>query len=116
MDRQSLDERQQVFLIKRRFFHAVGIYTAWTLGIFAVVAWGVLYLFKPVLVNPAHILQLMRDKQIDFLSMSEIAVTGAAAVSALFFILVVLSWVLNQSSRREKNYLEIIEQLQKEKK
>ncbi|MFK5894508.1 MAG: hypothetical protein QM504_14910 [Pseudomonadota bacterium] len=107
----SLSEEDKTFLYKRLFFSQITAIAAWGIIISAATAWLLLYWLKPSLVSSAHLLQLLKDKTIDYLQLAELAVTGASAVTALFVLLVFIALMMLSFAKKEMQYLKIINAL-----
>ncbi|MBF0266037.1 MAG: hypothetical protein HQL46_12260 [Gammaproteobacteria bacterium] len=110
----KLTEEQQQFLIKRQFFYSITRFTAWGIMLSSLTAWGILYWLKPNLVDSSHLLNLIAQKQITFIQLAEVAVTGASAISALFFLLIFIAVMLFSAAKKEQQYLEIIHKFKDE--
>jgi len=111
MSVNNLSNEQNQFLIKRQFFYSITRFTAWGIMISSIAAWAILYWLKPTLVDSSHLLNLLAEKQITFLQLAELAVTGASAVSAIFFLFIFIAGMLFSSAKKEQQYIEIIEKL-----
>lgn len=115
-----LSEAQKQFIFKRSMFQKISSYVTWSIGLSSAAAWGLMYWLKPQMVNPQAVLALLKEKSnngIDLTQVTDIsilAVTGATAVSAVFFIIIFLSIIMGACNKKEKQYLVIIEQLEKE--
>ncbi|MCW8931769.1 MAG: hypothetical protein OQL19_16240 [Gammaproteobacteria bacterium] len=115
-----LTETQKQFIFKRSLFQKISGYITWSIGFSTAVAWGLTYFFKPELVNPKTVLALLKaksDSGIDLTQLTDIAVlavTGATAISALFLVIILIAFIMNSWSKKEKQYLDIIEQLEKD--
>ena len=116
-----LTETQKQFIFKRSLFQKISGYVSWSIGFSTAAAWGLMYWFKPELVNPQAVLALLKEKSdsgIDLTQLTDIAVlavTGATAVSALFVIIILLAFIMNAWNKKEKRYLDIIACLEKER-
>lgn len=112
-----LSEAQKQFIFKRSLFQKISGYLTWSIGLSAAVTWGLVYWFKPEMVNPQTVLSLLKDKSnsgVDLTQLTDIAVlavTGATAVSVLFMMLILLAIVMNSWNKKEKQYLQIIASL-----
>jgi len=115
-----LSKTQKQFIFKRTLFQKISGYLTWSIGFSTVVTWGLVYWFKPEMVYPQAVLAMLKDKKdsgIDLTQLTDIAVlavTGATAVSALFLLLIILAFIMNSWNKKEKQYLKIIERLEKE--
>lgn len=107
-----LNNNQKQFLYKRLFFSSINAIAAWGIITSAITAWLLLYWLKPALVSSTHILQLLKDKKIDYLQLAEFAVTGASAVTAIFVLLIIIAMLMLSFGKKEKQYLKIIHSLQ----
>lgn len=107
----QLTQAQQQFLFKRRFYQQIGVLVGWSFAGTAAIAWGLLYWLKPSLVSSSYVLQLIRDKQIEYVQLAELAVTGASAISGIFILIGVLAYVVASNAKKERQYLEIIDNL-----
>ncbi|MCU7799416.1 MAG: hypothetical protein KZQ70_04530 [gamma proteobacterium symbiont of Lucinoma myriamae] len=114
-----LTETQKQFIFKRALFQKISGYIAWSIDFSTVVAWGLMYWLKPQMVSPQAVLALLKEKNDSGLDLSQLtdiavlAVTGATAVSALFVMIILLAFIMNSWSKKEKQYLEIINSLEK---
>jgi len=108
-----LSEQQKQFLFKREIMMTMTHYGAWGIIFSAIAAWGLLYWLKPVLVSSSTILQLLREKSIEFIDLAELAVTGATAITGLFILLLFIALMMISFAKKEKQYFEIIEKLRK---
>ncbi|MDX2505399.1 MAG: hypothetical protein QNL62_13110 [Gammaproteobacteria bacterium] len=115
-----LSETQKQFIFKRSLFQKISGYLIWSIGFSALAAWGLVYWFRPEMVNPQAVLALLKDKSnsgVDLTPLTDIAVlavTGSTAVSALFLMIIILAFVLNSCNKKEKQYLGIIDSLNKD--
>lgn len=115
-----LTEKQKQFIFKRTLFQKISGYVTWSIGLSTAAAWGFIYWFKPELVNPQAVLGLLKEKRdsgMDLTQLTDIAVlavTGATAISALFVLIILIAYIMNSWSKKEKQYLDIIAQLDKE--
>ncbi len=107
----GLKEKHKQFLFKRLFFSQVNTIAAWGVISSAITAWCLLYWLKPTLVSSSLILQLLKDKLINPLQLAEIAVTGASAITALFILLVFIGLMMLSFSKKEKQYLQVIQSM-----
>jgi hypothetical protein len=114
-----LSEAQKQFIFKRSMFQKISGYIAWSVGLSTAAAWGLIFWLKPHLVNPNAVLALLKEKKqagIDLSQVTDIAVlavTGATAVSALFFLMIFISLGMNSWNKKEQKYLKIIAKLNK---
>jgi hypothetical protein len=106
-----LKEKQKQFLFKRLFFSQVNAIAAWGVVCSAITAWSLLYWLKPTLVSSSLILQLLEDKKIDSLQLAELAVTGASAITLIFILLAFIGLMMLSFSKKEKQYLQIIQSM-----
>ncbi len=117
-----LSDAQKQFIFKRTMFQKISGYLAWSIGLSSSIAWGFIFWFKPEMVNPQAVLALLKTKTDNGVNMTQVtdlailAVTGATAISALFFFVLLMSFVLYSSSKKEQEYLSIIEHLEKQQK
>lgn len=115
-----LSEAQKQFIFKRTLFQKISSYITWSIGLSTAAAWGLMYLLKPEMVNPQAVLILIKEKNesgVDFSQISEIAimaVTGATAISVVFLIIIFLAVLMSGWNKKEKQYLDIIANLEKE--
>lgn len=115
-----LTETQKQFIFKRTLFQKISGYIAWSIGFSTAAAWGLIYWFKPELVNPQAVLGILKEKSdsgIDLTQLTDVAVlavTGASAISALFVLIILIAFTMNSWSKKEKQYLDIISQLEKD--
>ncbi len=115
-----LTEKQTQFIFKRTMFQKISAYISWSVGFSTAAAWGVIYWFKPEMVSSQSVLELIKGKNdsgIDLTHITDIAllaVTGATAVSALFVLIILLAIMMNIWGKKEKQYLDIIAQLEKD--
>ncbi len=107
-----LSETQQQFIFKRSLFQRVSGYISWSIGLSALAAWGLIYWLKPVLVSPDALLAQLKAKSLSYQQLAEIAVTGSSAISALFFIIMFVAFMMYFWGKKEKQYLDIIKQLE----
>ena len=105
-----LTEMQRQFIFKRSLFQRVSGYISWSIGLSALAAWGLIYWLKPVLVSPQVLLQQLKANTLSQQELAEIAVTGTAAISALFIFIIFYALSMLLWSKKEKKYLDIIEQ------
>ncbi len=110
----NLSESDKTFLLKRIFYAQTMPVAAWGIILSAFFSWALLWWLKPGLVSPGHVLGLLNQKSIGYLELAETAVTGAAAMSLVFFLIALIGWIFLLASKREKRMLAIIAQLQKE--
>ena len=108
-----LSDAQQQFIFKRTLFQRVSGYISWSIGLSAFAAWGLIYWLKPELVSPDALLEQLQAKTITFAQLAEIALTGSSAISALFFIIIFVAFMMYFWGKKEKQYLDIIKQLEK---
>jgi len=114
-----LTETQKQFIFKRSLFQKISAYIAWSIGFSTAAAWGLMYWLKPEMVSPQAVLSLLKEKSDNGLDLTQftdiavLAVTGATAISALFVIIILLAVILNSWNKKEKQYLEIIDSLEK---
>lgn len=114
-----LSEAQKQFIFKRSLFQKISTYISWSIGVSSAIAWGLMYWLKPEMVSPQAVLALLKEKSdsgIDLTQLTDVAVlavTGATAVSALFVIIILLSFGMNSWHKKERQYLEIIATLKK---
>ncbi len=114
-----LSESQKQFIFKRTLFQKITGYISWSIGVSTAAAWGLMYFFKPEMVNPKAVLALLKEKSnsgIDLTQLTDVAVmavTGATAISALFVLIILMSFMMNAWGKKEKQYLDIIAQLEK---
>lgn len=114
-----LTETQKQFIFKRSLFQKISGYIAWSIGFSTAVAWGLMYWLKPQMVNPQAVLALLKEKSDSGMDLSQVtdiavlAVTGATAISALFVMIILLAFIMNSWSKKEKQYLDIINSLEK---
>ena len=112
-----LSESQKQFVFKRTLFHKISNYLTWSIGCSTIITWGLIYWLKPEMVNPQAVLELLQEKKESGVDLSQItdisilAVSGVTAISALFFLLIVLTLIMNSCNKRERQYLEIITSL-----
>ncbi len=106
-----LSLQQKQFLYKRLFFSSITSIAAWGIVTSTIVAWSLLYWLKPTLVSSSHVLKLLTDKAISFITLAELAVTGASAVTAIFVLLVFFALMMLSFGKKEKQYLDIIDTL-----
>lgn len=115
-----LSETQKQFIFKRTMFHKISGYLTWSIGLSTAVAWGLVYWFRPEMVNPQSVLALLKDKSnsgVDLTQLTDIAVlavTGATAISAFFLMIILLAFAMNSWNKKEDKYLEIIASLEKD--
>ena len=115
-----LSESQKQFIFKRSLFHKISGYLVWSIGLSTAAAWCVMWWLKPTMVNPQAVLDLLKTKKDAGIELSPVtdiallAVTGSTAVSAFFVILLVLVFFMRNWNKKEHQYLEIIEHLQKQ--
>ena len=115
-----LSEAQKQFIFKRSMFQKISSYVTWSIGISTATAWGLMVWLKPQMVNPQAVLALLKEKNNNGIDLSQVtdisilAVTGATAVSAVFFIIIFISVLMSAWNKKEKQYLDIIENLEKE--
>ncbi len=113
-----LSESQKQFIFKRSLFQKISGYLTWSIGFSTAAAWGLVYWFKPEMVDPQAVLALLKDKSssgVDLTQLTDIAVlavTGATAVSALFLLIILLAFIMSSWNKKEKKYLEIIASLE----
>ena len=110
-----LTDSQQQFIIKRSLFQRISAYTSWSIGLSAFAAWGLIYWLKPELVSPNALLGQLKAKTMTFQELAEIAVTGASAISAMFFIIIFIAFMMYFWGKKEKQYLDIIKQLKEQR-
>ncbi|MCU7938211.1 MAG: hypothetical protein KZQ64_13155 [gamma proteobacterium symbiont of Bathyaustriella thionipta] len=114
-----LTETQKQFIFKRSLFQKISGYIAWSIGFSTAAAWGLMFWFKPEMVSPQAVLDLLKEKSESGLDLSPLtdiavlAVTGATAISALFVIIILLAFIMNSWNKKEKQYLSIIDSLEK---
>ena len=114
-----LSETQKQFIYKRSLFQKISAYLTWSIGFSSAITWGLIYWLKPEMVDPQTVLLLLKKKNesgVDLSQMTDIsilAVTGATAISALFFMIIILALSMHFWSKKEKQYLEIISCLEK---
>ena len=114
-----LTEIQKQFIFKRSLFQKISGYISWSIGCSTAAAWGLMYWFKPELVNPQAVLALLKEKSssgIDLTQVTDIAVlavTGATAISVLFLLIIIIAYMMSVWSKKEKQYLDIISYLTK---
>lgn len=114
-----LTQAQQQFIFKRTLFQKISGYIVWSIGVTTALAWGLMFLLKPEMVNPQAVLALIKSKHdsgIDLTQLTDIAVlavTGATAVSAVFVSILLLVFVMRAGNKKEQQYLEIIAALKK---
>lgn len=114
-----LSEAQKQFIFKRSLFQKISGYITWSIGLSTAIAWGLMYWLKPEMVSPQAVLALLKEKSNNGVDLSQLtdvavlAVTGATAVSALFVIIILLSFGMNSWNKKEKQYLQIIATLEK---
>ena len=114
-----LTETQKQFIFKRSLFQKISGYVSWSIGFSTAAAWGLMYWLKPQMVSPQAVLTLLKEKSDSGLDLSQLtdiavlAVTGATAISALFVMIILLAFIMNSWSKKEKQYLEIINSLEK---
>lgn len=108
-----LTSTQKQFIIKRSLFQRVSAYLCWSIGLSTLAAWGLIYWLKPVLVSPEALLDQLKAKTMTHQQLAEIAVTGSSAISALFFIIIFIALMMYFWGKKEKQYLDIIKQLDK---
>ncbi len=115
-----LTEIEKQFIFKRSLFQKVTAYIAWTVGASSALAWGIMFWFKPEMVNPQAVLNLLKEKTAngqDLTPVTDIAilaVTGATAVSVMFVLIILIAIILHSFTKKEKIYLSIIKHLEKE--
>lgn len=80
----------------------------------ALFAWLMLLWFKPAWINISLLLSLIRQKSLTFVQLAELAVTGAAAISAVFVLLVLLGLQLWYANKKQRRLLAIIQQLEQQ--
>ena len=103
-----LTQTQQQFIFKRTMFQRLSGYFAWSIGLSGLAGWGLIYWLKPALVSPGVLLELIKAREVSQLQLAELAVTGTAAISALFFAIVFIALMLFSWSKKEQKYLQII--------
>ena len=115
-----LTETQKQFIFKRSLFQKVSGYISWSIGFFTAVAWGIMFWLKPELVSPQAVLALLKEKTdngqdlTQFTDIAVLAVTGVTAISALFIMIIFIAFIMSSWSKKEKQYLEIIQSLEKD--
>lgn len=114
-----LTEIQKQFIFKRSLLQKISGYIAWSIGFSTAAAWGLMYWFKAEMVSPQAVLALLKEKSdsgIDLTQLTDIAVlavTGAAAISGVFVIIILMAFIMSSWSKKEKHYLDIIASLEK---
>ena len=114
-----LSQSQKQFIYKRSLFQKIAAYLSWSIGISAAITWGLIFWLKPQMVDPQAVLALLQEKNesgVDLTQMADIsilAVTGVTAISALFFMIIILAMFMLVWNKKEKQYLEIIRCLEK---
>jgi len=115
-----LTETEKQFIFKRSLFQKVAAYIAWSVGASTALAWGIMFWFKPEMVNSQAVLDLLKEKTANGHDLTQVtdiailAVTGATAMSVMFVLIILIAVVLNSFTKKEKTYLSIIEHLEKE--
>ncbi len=116
-----LSEKQKQFIFKRSLFQKISSYLAWSIGSSAAMAWGLMYWLKPEMVSPQTVLAILKEKNdsgVDLTQLTDIsvlAVTGVTAISALFLMIIVLAYAMYSWNKKEKQYLDIIAGLEKDR-
>ncbi len=116
-----LSEKQKQFIFKRSLFQKISGYLSWSIACSAAIAWALMYWLKPQMVNPQAVLAMLKEKNdsgVDLTQLTDIsvlAVTGVTAISALFLMIIVLAFAMNSWNKKEKQYLDIIADLEKER-
>ncbi len=54
-----LTQAQQQFIFKRTLFQKISGYIVWSIGVTTALAWGLMFLLKPEMVNPQAVLALI---------------------------------------------------------
>ncbi len=114
-----LTEKQTQFIFKRTMFQKISAYISWSVGFSTAAAWGIIYWFKPEMVSPQAVLALLKEKSSNGIDLTQVtdvallAVTGATAISVLFVLIILLAILMTSWSKKEKQYLDIIAQLEK---
>ncbi|MBE9526513.1 MAG: hypothetical protein IME94_06000 [Proteobacteria bacterium] len=114
-----LSEVQKQFIFKRTLFQKVSGFLTWSIGCSSAIAWALIYWLKPEMVDPQTVLQLLKEKKASGIDLSQLtdisilAVTGVTAISALFFMMIVLALLMYSWNKKEKQYLDIINSLEK---
>jgi len=115
-----LTETQKQFIFKRSMFQKISGYLAWSIAFSTALAWGLMYWLKAEMVSPQAVLALLKEKKDSGLDLSQVtdiavlAVTGATAISALFATIILLAFIMISWNKKEKQYLEIIDSLEKD--
>jgi len=107
-----LTDKQHQFIFKRSLFQRMSAYISWSIGLSALAAWGLIYWLKPVLVSPDALLAELKAKTMTYQELAEIAVTGSSAITAVFFIIIFVAFMMYFWGKKEKQYLDIIKQLE----
>lgn len=114
-----LSETQKQFIFKRTLFQKISGYLTWSIGVSTAIAWGLIFWLKPEMVDPQTVLSLLKEKReigVDLSQLTDIsilAVTGVSAISALFFMIIIMALFMVSWNKKEKQYLDIIHALEK---
>ncbi|MCK5697227.1 MAG: hypothetical protein KAI02_03640 [Gammaproteobacteria bacterium] len=115
-----LTKTEKQFIFKRSLFQKVAGYIAWSVGVSTALAWGIMFWFKPEMVNSQAVLALLKEKTANGYDLTPVtdiavlAVTGATAMSVMFVLIILIAVILNSFVKKEKMYLSIIAHLEQE--
>jgi hypothetical protein len=109
----SLNAADEKYLTERRALQRFGMFVFPAALVLVLLVWIGLFYFVPLIVNPFDVLGRLEQRSLAPGTLTVFAVVGVLAVNALFFLMAALSVIGMALARRERQYLRIIEQLQR---